>query len=412
MKVLQVNCVFQRGSTGKIIHDIHTSLQAKGHQSVVCYGRGDMPKRVNDIYKFCTEIEAKIQALLSRIGFLQYGGNYFATQRLIHIIKREQPDVVHLHCINGFCVNIYSLLHYLGKNKIKTIVTHHSEFFYTGSCGYAYDCMQWTSEKGCHKCPIRRDATYSIFIDRTHTAWQKMASAFKNFDQKNIVFAAVSPWVRQRSLLSPLVSNYTCEVAENGVETNIFRPATDIDQNNLKRRIPNLQDNIALHVTASFAPTTDNIKGGKYIVELAHRMTDTTFIVVATHIGDIDQLPPNVYLWGRAASQQELATLYSLAKVTVLVSKRETFSMICAESLCCGTPVVGFKAGGPETISIPDYSEFVAYGDMDLLKNATIKMLHHTSNPDYIAQQAHQRYAKETMTDRYIQIYQQLLGRS
>ncbi|MEG1886420.1 MAG: glycosyltransferase, partial [Alistipes sp.] len=128
--------------------------------------------------------------------------------------------------------------------------------------------------------------------------------------------------------------------------------------------------------------------------------------------GDIDQLPPNVYLWGRAASQQELATLYSLAKVTVLVSKRETFSMICAESLCCGTPVVGFKAGGPETISIPDYSEFVAYGDMDLLKNATIKMLHHTSNPDYIAQQAHQRYAKETMTDRYIQIYQQLLGRS
>ena len=41
-----------------------------------------------------------------------------------------------------------------------------------------------------------------------------------------------------------------------------------------------------------------------------------------------------------------LAEYYSLVDVTVITSFHETFSMVVAESLSCGTPIVGFKAGG------------------------------------------------------------------
>ena len=41
--------------------------------------------------------------------------------------------------------------------------------------------------------------------------------------------------------------------------------------------------------------------------------------------------------------------------------------MFVAESLCCGTPVVGFKAGAPEQIAIKDYSNFVPWGDIGAL---------------------------------------------
>ena len=41
MKVLQVNSVYKRGSTGKIVYDLHSELVKKGVDSLVCYGRGD-----------------------------------------------------------------------------------------------------------------------------------------------------------------------------------------------------------------------------------------------------------------------------------------------------------------------------------------------------------------------------------
>ena len=40
MKILQVNCVYKKGSTGKIVEDIHNVLIDNGIESVVCYGRG------------------------------------------------------------------------------------------------------------------------------------------------------------------------------------------------------------------------------------------------------------------------------------------------------------------------------------------------------------------------------------
>ena len=39
MKVAQVNVVFKKGSTGKIVYDLHSMLLENGHESIVCYGR-------------------------------------------------------------------------------------------------------------------------------------------------------------------------------------------------------------------------------------------------------------------------------------------------------------------------------------------------------------------------------------
>lgn len=69
-----------------------------------------------------------------------------------------------------------------------------------------------------------------------------------------------------------------------------------------------------------------------------------------------------------------LTKFYSMADVFVLFSKRETYSMTCAEALCCGTPVVGFKCGAPETVFKEPYSKFVEYGDVDGVANL-IKIL-------------------------------------
>ena len=107
------------------------------------------------------------------------------------------------------------------------------------------------------------------------------------------------------------------------------------------------------------------------IVQLANMLPNIRFVVVCLNNQvKEDELPINIHLWGAAKNREELASLYSAANVTLVLSKRETYSMVTAESLCCGTPVVGFLAGGPESIAIEKFSTFVEYGDLNAIKEA------------------------------------------
>ena len=114
----------------------------------------------------------------------------------------------------------------------------------------------------------------------------------------------------------------------------------------------------------------------------------------------------NIKFVGVVTNQADLAALYSMSSITLLTSKRETFSMICAESLCCGTPVIGFKAGAPETISIPEYSSFFKFGDINSMYKAVKKTLYSSqSDRAVIIEKAHKTYSAETMAQNYISIY-------
>lgn len=408
MKILQVNCVYKKGSTGKIMYDVHKCLQIEGHESVVCYGRGELISEPH-VYKFCSEAESKFYHLLNKFGWLMYAVCPIATRRLIRIIKNEQPNIVHLHCINGYSVDIYKLLKFLGRSNIKTMVTHHAEFYYTGSCGHAYDCEKFEQEPGCHSCPILCEATGNNRFDRTNIAWRKMKKAFSYFKSENILFTAVSPWVVSRSQLSPVCNQFTCRWVTNGLETSIFKPATTDEVEGIRARLPHTDGKIILHVSASFTTSKNHIKGGYYIKQLAEEMPQHLFVVVASFLGNIEGLPKNVYVWGRSNGQKELAVLYTAADITVIASKRETFSMIVAESLSCGTPVAGFLAGGPESIAIPEFTRFVEYGHLRELKGAVEDLLSNDYNAEEISQKAHEKYSKETMTQRYIKSYNDLI---
>lgn len=403
MKILQVNVVYKQGSTGKIIYDIHRGLQKNDIESVICYGRGQKLDEAN-VYKTSSEVLAKINVLRARISGLQYNGSFIATNKLISIIKREKPDVVHLHCINGYFVNVYRLIHYLKKKNINTVLTLHAEFMYTGSCGYSIDCKKWMKSTGCKKCPIIKDATNSYFFDRTHTAWEKMKKAFDGFD--NLIVASVSPWLMDRAKQSIILSDKKHCTVLNGIDTsNVFHPW---DFEHLKKEHGIRNEKVLLHVTASF---TSEIKGGKYIIKLAERLKDKNIKIIV--VGNKDKsldLPSNIIDVGRITDQKELAAYYSMADITVLTSKRETFSMVCAESLACGTPVVGFKAGAPEQITLPEYSEFVEYGDIDELDRVISRWI----DSKYlllkdIAIKSMEFYSKEKMCKEYKGLYDIIL---
>ena len=404
MKILQVNCVYGHGSTGKITRDIHHALLSQGFQSVVCYGRGAKTAE-NHVHRTCNDLAGKANNLISRVTGLMYGGCFFSTRKLMKRIEAEAPDVVHLHCINGYFVNIYSLVQWLKEKKIKTVLTLHAEFMHTANCGHALDCEKWKT--GCGNCPRLRQETLSWGIDNTALSFKKMKAAFDGFDD-TLQVVSVSPWLMERAEQSPILADKHHSVILNGIDTEVFHR---VDAAKLRKELGLGNEKIIFHATADFQDDPNHLKGGYYVLRLAQRLAkDNVKILVAGDHPQGLQVPENVILLGKITDQHRLAAFYAMADLTVISSRRETFSLVTAESLCCGTPVTGFKAGGPERIAISEFTRFCDWADVDALEENVRGMLRNSYNREEIAEIAAKKYAKETMCASYIDLYLSMNG--
>lgn len=402
MKILQVNVVYNTGSTGKIAYDIHTELKKQNIESIVCYGRGEALHEKN-IHKVCGELYSDLNHFWANLSGVLYGGCLLSTNKLISIIKNEKPDIVHLHCLNGYFVNIYRLVAWLKKHHVKTVLTLHAEFMYTGGCSHSIDCNQWSDCKGCGhaKCPRYRSDMKVWFFDRSRTMWRRMKRAFEGFDE-GLVVSSVSPWLMERASRSPILYKKKHCVILNGIDTGLFRAYDGESAAKLKKELGIGNEKVIFHATACFSNDINHIKGGYYIIELAKRMPECKFIIAGNSNDDIN-VPDNIILLGKITDTKRLAELYSMADLTVITSKKETFSMIVAESLCCGTPIVGFNAGAPEMIAIPEYSAFSEHGDLDLLERNVRLFL--CKKSEDISEKAAGVYSRERMVSDYLQLY-------
>ena len=192
----------------------------------------------------------------------------------------------------------------------------------------------------------------------------------------------------------------------NGLDTGIF---CGMEKSALRSERGIAQNQkVVLHVTPEFSMAPGHLKGGEYVIRLAEKMPDVQFVVAGPYTLE-GTVPENVRFLGRISDQRELAAWYALADVTLLCSMRETFSMVCAESLCCGTPVAGFEAGAPEKISLPAYSEFVPYGDVEKLQSAVAICLAGKGDAQTISAAGCSAYDQEQMVDAYMACYRALL---
>ena len=392
MKVVQVNCVYDFGSTGRIVKSLHEGLLQSGHESLVLYGRG-APSSDPRIIKTSSELGAKVHSALARLFGGEFAFSRFATNKALRILKREKPDLVHLHCLNGNFINVYRLISYLKKNNIKTVLTLHAEIMHTAGCEHAVECEKWKTE--CHSCPKIKGKISRYFRDDARHAYRRMKKAVAGFDELTVV--GVSRWLTERAAQSPIFAEAKFSVVHNGTDTGVFRPTVS----DLRERLGITEsEKVVLHVTPDFRHST--IKGSHYVTALTEKMSDYRFLIVGAGTEDID-FPKNVLAVGRTESPKELAEYYSAADVTLLTSIRETYSMVCAESLCCGTPVAGFFAGGPESICLAEHSLFCEQGDTPTLEK-NVRILASREKTDFFSL-AEKNYSAEQMNQGYFELY-------
>lgn len=266
--LIDVNCKFS--STGKIVYNLFKGLKEDGREAAICYGRGDEIHE-EGIYKFGLDWETNIHAGLARIT--GYNGCFspLSTKRLIAYIEEFQPDVIHIHELHAYFVNIKPLLEYIKKRKIKVVWTFHCEYMYTGKCGHAYSCTSFMH--GCGKCPAVHEYPKSLFIDRTKQMFNMKRKAMNGLD---VEIVAPSEWLAKRVKMS-FLQNVKISIIHNGIDTNIFKEQnTKSLRNELK--IPS-ENQVVLAVAPDIMSES---KGGKWVLKLAESMKDKpiTFILI------------------------------------------------------------------------------------------------------------------------------------
>lgn len=400
-KVFYINCS-DFGSTGKVIEDTAALLPKEEWQTVLCVPRLTREHTAFDkIYTTTFQYEQGISYRISRITGNKLGYAPISTNRICKALAEEKPNIVHIHCMNGSLVNFCRLFRYLAVNNIPTVITNHSEYYYTGYCDHAVDCNKWRSQ--CLNCP----QNISLF-DRTEQNRMKLMMLLASIPK--LVITSVSPWVYSRSTASPLLRGIKQTVVENGVDTQVFKPYTNAADLRNKLGIKS-NELVILHTTAFFSDTNEK-KGGAYLIRFAEAChgKNIRFVVAGMHSNPL-HMPNNIIVLGLVQDQKKLAELYSMADLCVITSERETFGMAVAESLCCGTPVVGFKAGGPESVALKEYSQFTEFGNIDALIQVSLKTwlkCKASYGQSRIASAGAKRYSRERMATAYEEIYQEL----
>lgn len=398
MKVLLIDVNFKYSSTGKIVYDLYTYLKNKSYDAGVCYGRGPLI-RDDNIYKFSINSETYSHALLTRITGLTGIYSPISTQRLLKFIKEFNPDVVHIHELHGYFVNIAPLINYLKKNNIKTVWTFHCEFMYTGKCGHANDCDKWKT--GCENCPQVRDYPASWYFDFTRKMFNDKKKMLSDFE--NLIIVTPSKWLANRVQQS-FLKDKEIQIIYNGIDTEkVFYPRKF---KHLKEKHKITDEKIILAVGSNLMTEA---KGGKWVLKLAKKFKNEKVKFILIGIEDLTQkFDENIIALGNTTNQIELAEYYSMADLTILTSEKETFSLVCAESLACGTPILGFESGAPSEIAPNGYGLFVKYGDIESLEKKLYSFLKEKikmKTKNECVNFASENYSKLEMGRKYINIY-------
>lgn len=343
MKVVQINAVSGIGSTGRLVAELDAGLNARGIESRIVYSDGIRPR---DGLLIGTIVENKVHALASRLSGRQGHFSRRGTLRLLEYLSWYGPDVVHLHNLHANYIHLPVLLRFLAQKDIATVVTLHDCWFYTGKCcHYSMEgCARWRT--GCGACPRVHKDNPSWFLDRSSELWAEKQQLFGMIPRLGVV--GVSDWVTQEAKRSLLSSASIIERIHNWVDTDTFSPS---DASGLKRSLgvhgaflvlgvaTDWRESKGLADVASVAGQLASEHSGQSWGSAPHGSHGPQVVLVGGWRHN-QRMPPTVQCVGHVSDTKELARYYSAADVLLQLSREETFGMVTAEALSCGTPAI------------------------------------------------------------------------
>ena len=406
-KLLQINtCITQ--STGRIAQQIGEKAIADGWESYIAFpAREPMVDSKSHLNYIGTKFDQYMHALLSRIfdccGFLSRR----ATKKLVKQIDALKPDLIQLHNIHGYYLNIPVLFEYLKKSGIPVVWTLHDCWAFTGHCVHytCVDCFKWKT--GCFDCPRKKSYPISLVFDRSKHNYTAKVKAYA--DMPNLTIVPVSYWLGDVAGQS-MLGKYPIHVIQNGIDVNVFRPRTET--------VAKVRDQYGLvgkYVILGVATGWSEEVGLSTFFRLRSSLSENFAIVMVGCTQDVlEKLPEGIVGISRTNNVDELAEIYTAADILFNGSYQETFGLVTAEAMACGTPVIVYDSTACPEIVDNDRGRIIPVGDFNKLIAAILSLEALTRTEKELMSASCVDYVKNNLDknqkyQEYIELYNLLL---
>ena len=383
-----INSVCGIGSTGRICTDLAETLSQNGHEVKIAYGRGDVPDNFKHYaIKIGNDFDVKLHVLYSRIFDNTGFGSYKATKKFLEWVKEYNPDVIHLHNIHGYYINIELLFDYLAKAKKRVIWTLHDCWAFTGHCPHFsfVKCDKW--KYGCSNCPQKRGYPSSYVFDSSCLNWKRKKKIFTSVS--NMTLITPSEWLA-KLVRKSFLGKYPIKVINNGIDTDVFKPTLG----NFRQNHNLMNKKILLGVSNQWTER----KGLNDFIKLSSMISDDYRIVlVGLSDKQISSLPNNKIIGiRRTQSTKELAEIYTMADVFLNLSYEESFGLTTIEAISCGTAVIVYDTTALSEIT-PQCK--IQEGNLDKIVHILKKQVKKCA--------FEKKYSKNMMIESYMNTYTQ-----
>ena len=266
---------------------------------------------------------------------------------------QESYDIIHLHWITNF-VDYNS---FFKKNKIPLVWTCHDKNPFMG--GFHYDLDKYK----------KKNNIFLSILDNYIIRQKKLlysTSTLKSFIATTIDF---------KNIISNLFPNFRVDYIPLGFNVDIFKPRNNILCLNVLN-IP-FTDNITILFVAQ--NILDYRKGWDLLAK-SFKLFDLQKSIRLIYVGDsynsdlnINYLNIEFFNLGFITDDNVLSYVYNISNVLIMPSREEAFGQVMAESLLCGTPVIGFSTSGIIDFIINDFNGYI-------VKDKSPKSLHDIIN--------------------------------
>lgn len=398
MKAIQINAVYGEKSTGLIVKDIQEMLVKEGIEAFVAYQKSNcvVPAGI----KIGNELDWKLHAIYTRISGKQGYASKIQTRKFLRVLDGIKPELIHLHNLHANYINLPLLLDYCARNDIKTILTLHDCWFFTGKCFHFFDIGCERYQEGCYECPKKKKDIPNYTWDKSRKIWNDRKKLFQ--DIPNLKVIGCSKWISHLANSTEIFQGKYIRSIYNGIDISIFK-----ERNRYLREELGLENNFIVLCMANkwFDPSNQAVI--KCILKKISKQTKILLVgcneTQKRELKADSRILPLGYIYER----EKLADIYSAADVFVNLSVIDNLPTVNMEAIACGTPVICYNksGGGSELIEEGITGFIVEKFDGDTIVKIINRLMGKSIDRDKCISIAEHKFSKEINYKQYLEEY-------